>query len=77
MRAAWREGCQFGGVDWPYEWADDAQRAGQVFTWSGARYGAKTPEQFARIWNGGPSGASKKATLAYWSKVKANLENET
>ena len=27
----------------------------------------------ARIWNGGPKGASKTATLAYWAKVEAKL----
>ena len=27
----------------------------------------------ARVWNGGPKGASKTATLAYWRKVEAKL----
>ena len=27
----------------------------------------------ARVWNGGPKGASKTATLAYWAKVEAKL----
>jgi hypothetical protein len=27
----------------------------------------------ARIWNGGPNGASKTATLAYWAKVEGKL----
>ena len=27
----------------------------------------------ARVWNGGPTGASKTATLAYWAKVEAKL----
>ena len=27
----------------------------------------------SRIWNGGPKGASKTATLAYWAKVEAKL----
>ena len=27
----------------------------------------------ARIWNGGPKGASKTATLAYWAKVEGKL----
>jgi len=27
----------------------------------------------ARVWNGGPRGASKTATLAYWAKVEGRL----
>ena len=27
----------------------------------------------ARIWNGGPQGASKRATLAYWRKIQSKL----
>ena len=27
----------------------------------------------SRIWNGGPKGASKTATLAYWAKVEGRL----
>ena len=35
------------------------------------RYAAgKTNEEAARIWNGGPIGYKKSATLAYWNKVK-------
>lgn len=30
-------------------------------------------EANARIWNGGPRGAKRKATLAYWKKVRAAL----
>ena len=38
------------------------------------RYGAVTDEQRARIWNGGPRGMSKAATLPYWAKVQKELE---
>ena len=34
----------------------------------------KTAEQQARIWNGGPSGDRKAATLAYWRRVQKNLK---
>lgn len=37
------------------------------------RYHAKTPEQMARIHNGGPKGCSKKATIPYWDKVREAL----
>lgn len=33
-----------------------------------------TAEQMARTWNGGPQGAQKQATVAYWSKVKKEIE---
>ena len=38
------------------------------------RYAAnKTNEEAARIWNGGPTGHRKSATLTYWNKVKKHL----
>jgi hypothetical protein len=33
----------------------------------------KTNEEAARIWNGGPTGHQKSATIAYWNKVKKHL----
>ena len=32
-----------------------------------------TPEEIARIWNGGPHGHKKDCTLQYWEKVKNQL----
>jgi hypothetical protein len=32
-----------------------------------------SPEVQARVWNGGPRGATKAATLGYWAKVKAKM----
>ena len=32
-----------------------------------------TIEDFARIWNGGPNGYKKQATVKYWNKVKKEL----
>jgi len=34
----------------------------------------KTTEQQARIWNGGPTGDRKQATVAYWRRVQRNLK---
>lgn len=34
---------------------------------------APTDQDYARIWNGGPSGHRKTATLGYWVKVKKEL----
>tara|TARA_R110000824_G_scaffold146414_7_gene315229 strand:- start:1573 stop:1995 length:423 start_codon:yes stop_codon:yes gene_type:complete len=33
-----------------------------------------TWEDYARIWNGGPNGYKKQATLKYWGKLKKALE---
>ena len=43
-----------------------AHYAGQV-------RGPVTWETYARIWNGGPSGHQKDATLRYWQKVQTEL----
>jgi len=37
----------------------------------------KTTEQQARIWNGGPTGDCKTATVAYWAKVQAQMTKGT
>lgn len=38
------------------------------------RYAAgKTNEEAARIWNGGPNGHRKSATVGYWNKVRKHL----
>lgn len=36
----------------------------------------RNTEQLARIWNGGPKGHLKPATVGYWNKVKALLNHE-
>ena len=33
-----------------------------------------TPEEISRVWNGGPKGASKKATVKYWRKVLNEMD---
>jgi hypothetical protein len=38
------------------------------------RYGARTDEHRARVWNGGPKGMKKAATVAYWNKVRRELD---
>ena len=37
-------------------------------------YNLTTPEDIARCWNGGPRGADKDATVYYWKKVMAELD---
>jgi hypothetical protein len=36
----------------------------------------KSPEDAARIWNGGPTGHTKSATKSYWTKVNRHLSPE-
>ena len=40
-----------------------------------AHYNLTTPEDIARCWNGGPRGANKDATVYYWEKVMAELDD--
>lgn len=41
----------------------------------GKMYGASTPEQYARIWNGGPKGHRIPATLDYWERCRNLMED--
>jgi len=60
----------------------DRARAHEIaelyLTYWGNRYEEKTGskpgyEVYARMWNGGPDGWRKKATLRYWAKVRKEL----
>jgi len=70
-RAAWLDG---GGkaADYP-RLAYDRAETERVILGYWKRYGATTDEVRARIWNGGPAGMKKAATLPYWNKVKKEL----
>ena len=46
----------------------------EMFTLYTEHYGKGRSVQFkARLWNGGPQGAYKGATLAYWRKIQSKL----
>ena len=53
----------------------DPRLSAWAFHHYGLMYGAKTPEEFARIWNGGPDGAEQNCTLEYWERVKRRIED--
>ncbi len=53
---------------------DDASSAFVVLAY-GRMYGAETPEQYARIWNGGPKGMNKYVTLKYWEQCRNLMED--
>ena len=57
---------------WPEAALDEAtamEICRKYLTYYGARVKNCTPEQAARIWNGGPRGWRLKATRGYWKKV--------
>ena len=61
------------GTDFKHKDMRDADKAAWVFRAYGKMYGAETPEQYARIWNGGPDGAEEQCTEDYWKAVKRNI----
>lgn len=74
-RAAWLDGCGYGHATWSYhDCVFSRWHTEQVMIWYWAKYGAKTDEQRARMWNGGPRGMHKAATLGYWAKVKRAMK---
>jgi hypothetical protein len=74
-RVAWDEACTWGGVQWSYDrLAWSRWHSAQVFRWYGQMHGAKTAEQFARCWNGGPAGPWKASTRGYWKRVAKALK---
>lgn len=74
QRAYWQEAARHGRVSWDYSrWVWDRQKSEQIVCWYWQKYGATTDEARARIHNGGPRGVSKKATEAYWQRVKVAM----
>lgn len=77
-RAYWQDGTRILGVSWPYADARDPVKALAVvraYTQHYAQHHRRpwNAETIARIHNGGPMGWKKRATLKYWTKVKAQM----
>lgn len=71
-RAAWADG---GGNPADYDrlvWDRAACERVMVGYWK--RYGARTDEERARLWNGGPRWREKPATAGYWRKAQAAMQ---
>ena len=75
-RACWQD-ANIGGS---YSECAGLAYSKRVFTAYMARYATSrrlgrpvTDEDRARIWNGGPNGYKKRATIKYWNKVKGQL----
>lgn len=61
-------------TNWTHQQMTNRAIAKQVCEIYLKRYAAgKTDEEAARIWNGGPNGHHKTATISYWNKVKKHL----
>ena len=77
-RAYWLDGTRFLGVQWPYNDARDPAKARAVVRayllhWQRAGQFPQTPEVFARLHNGGPTGPLKACTKPYWHRIQACL----
>lgn len=75
-----QDAAEYAGKDWVHEDAFDRDVAIQIFMAYMARYATEerlgrepTPEDIARIHNGGPNGWRKPATVKYWNKVSSQL----
>ena len=53
----------------------DAEKSRQMFNLYVNHYGKGQSDGYkARIWNGGPTGNTKKSTIAYWNKIQKHLK---
>jgi hypothetical protein len=74
-RPAWREGRKELGVHWNYATGvRDPRKCIRIFYAYTSLYGARTDQQRARIWNGGPCGDRDRSTLSYWFKVRRPMK---
>ena len=65
---------RFAGTKYTLNDRFDPVKSKQMFNLYVEHYGKGRSVEFkARIWNGGPQGAYKGATLAYWRKIQAKL----
>lgn len=66
---------RFSNVKYAYDDRYDEVKSREMCKKYLIHYGGKnaTNEKYARIWNGGPKGHMKNATLKYWKKVRAKL----
>ena len=75
-----QDAAEYAKEDWKHEDAFDRKKSIDIFAAYMSRYATEkrlgrpvTAQDIARIHNGGPNGYKKKATEAYWLKVKAQL----
>jgi len=81
-KACWTDAVQYDpSIGGTYQDCNDLEYSCKIFDAYVARYATErrlkrvpTDEDRARIWNGGPNGYKKKATIKYWKKVKEQLD---
>lgn len=65
---------RFAGTRYTLNDRFDPVKSKEMFNLYVEHYGKGRSLEFkARIWNGGPQGAQKTATLAYWRKIQKHL----
>jgi len=65
---------RFAGTRYTLNDRFDPVKSKEMFTLYTEHYAKGRSVEFkARIWNGGPKGAYKSATLAYWRKIQSKL----
>jgi len=65
---------RFAGTKYTLNDRFDPAKSKQMFTLYTEHYGKGRSVEFkARVWNGGPQGANKSATLVYWYKIQSKL----
>ena len=65
---------RFAGTRYTLNDRFDPVKSREMFNLYVEHYGKGRSVEFkARIWNGGPKGAYKSATLAYWRKIQSKL----
>jgi hypothetical protein len=65
---------RFAGTQFTLNDRFNVEKSRAIFHLYVNHYGkGKSDEVKARIWNGGPTGNKKRATIAYWNKIKKHL----
>ncbi len=80
-RVCWQDAVEYDkSIGGTYEDCKSYSYSVKIFTAYLNRYGKQfiqtnNYEYLSRIWNGGPNGYKKKATVGYWEKVKSHIIN--
>ena len=70
-----KEVNRISGLAYTHDDAWDPEKSIEMFYIIARKYCPEQDfEKMARIWNGGPRGHTKECTIAYWNKVKNELD---
>ena len=72
-RWALEEANEYMGTNYTLEDCYDRRIAKVTFQAYVLRWGAKSYEEAARIWNGGPTGNKENGTIDYWADIKRRM----